>query len=454
MRRRVTVLGYTFRLVLLSVFMVVIAFTGVMSAALQRSINDWNTVRNQNLQTTIGASVAQNYRVEGSLTPELLQDVLRPVLSPTMYVIVADTNRNPLYASVRGERIPIEPDSTLDSILESVPGTVALPNVLLDAGDVLGYVAAGTLGFTSDPVNQEFLRSMGVFLAFGVGLAILIGLISAVVFSQGLSRHARRVNGFLSRIAAGERDIQFPPERVIEFEKMLQSVNRLQDQLKHEEDLRRRWARDVAHDLRTPIAALKAQFEAMQAKVISPTDERIAALYSEVDRVERLVTDLRALNTMEEPRSGFVVQNIAAAEFLQRVIHPFSVQYGSERLKAICDAEYLCGDEHLLLRAVTNVVQNALQHGDDEKPVRIAVRSDGARSLLEIHNYGEVAEADVPYLFERLYRGERSRTTPGSGLGLSIAKAIIEQHHGTIELVAGRGETTVFIELPCDSIRE
>ncbi|AFG36436.1 sensor histidine kinase [Spirochaeta africana] len=451
MTRQITVLGYSFRLMLLSVLIVVVVFAAIMSMALQRAINDWNTIRNQNLQTTIGAAIAQNYRLEGSLSPELLQQVLRPMLSPTVYVVVADSERNPLYAFVRGERVPLHPESTLDSVLQQVAGTVALPNVLLDGDEIFGYVAAGSLGFASDPLNLRFLRSLGFFLSLGVGLAIGVGLLSAFLLSRMLSNHARRVSGFLARIAAGERDIELPAERVHEFQNILESVRGLQQQLKREEELRRHWARDVAHDLRTPITALQAQFEAMQQGIVPATAERLASLRHEVARIERLVLDLRALNTMEEPQHELHPEWLDAEDFLRTAIASFGVGTGAGRFRLACTVDRLYADPHALQRAVMNLMQNAVQHGTPGTDIGIALRPTGASDpslILEICNAGGVPAQDLPYVFERLYRGEDSRTTPGSGLGLSIAKAIIERHGGRIELDSDGSVTTVTVLLP------
>ncbi|MFW6363797.1 MAG: sensor histidine kinase [Spirochaeta sp.] len=450
MKTQISVFGYTLRLVLLSVLIVAAVFAGIMYMALQRSINDWNTLRNQNLQTTIAATIVQNYRVEGSLSPHLLQQVLRPILSPTMFVLVADAERNPLYAFAGGNRIPIEPDSSMDSLLDDLTGVFALPNVLIDGNEIFGYVAAGTLGFASDPLNQRFLRNLGMFLLMGLGLAIGAGLLSAYVLSRMLSSHTQRISGFLARISGGERDIPLPMERVQDFQEILESVQNLQQRLKREEELRRRWARDVAHDLRTPITALKTQFEAIQQGVISPGPERIASLEQEVVRIDQLVTDLRALNSMEEPQTALQFTSVNAAAFLQECIASVRGFADKQQFRVFCELDMITADEHLLHRAVTNILQNAVQHGTDHAPVTVQLSAGAVpdTAVLRVRNQGGVPAEDIPNVFERLYRGEASRTTPGSGLGLSIARAIIRQHGGEISLDSDGIVTEVTLSLP------
>ncbi|GAB6088924.1 sensor histidine kinase [Spirochaeta dissipatitropha] len=447
MSRQIPVARYIFRLVLLSVLVASAVFSLVMFAAMRRSVADWNTLRDQNLQTSISTSISQQYRIEGQLNPDSLQEILRPNLSPSMYVVVADADRVPLYAFSMGRRLPLEPGVDLDSILTEISGLSGLPNILLEGGEVIGYAAVGTLGFASDPANQQFLRSLLMFLLAGLLLAVVFGLLSALALSRRLSAHAGRIASYLSRISLGERNVDMPVEHISEFQHIAESVAQLQEQLKQEEQLRRQWARDIAHDLRTPVTALKTQFEAIQEQVVSPSSERIGRLSLEVERIEHLVRDLRVLNTMEEPQFSLSPVMLGVKDIIDNSLSAFPDYI--DRFVLECEDISISADPHYIQRALVNLLQNAVQYSPDDSEIHIQAQRDESNTVvISIINQGKIASQDMDFIFERLYRGETSRTTSGSGLGLSIARAIIEQHDGWISAESSDNQVVMNLFFP------
>lgn len=447
MSRQMPVARYIFRLVLLSVLVASLVFSLVMFAAMRRSVADWNTLRDQNLQTSISTSISQQYRIEGQLNPDSLQEILRPNLSPSMYVVVADADRVPLYAFSMGRRLPLEPGADLDSILTEISGLTGLPNILLEGGEVIGYAAVGTLGFASDPANQQFLRSLLMFLLAGLLLAVAFGLLSALALSRRLSAHAGRIASYLSRISLGERNVDMPDEHISEFQHIATSVAQLQEQLKQEEHLRRQWARDIAHDLRTPVTALKTQFEAIQEKVVSPSSERIGRLALEVERIEHLVRDLRVLNTMEEPQFSLSPELIS----VECIIGNSTSAFPDHAARFVIESEETSffADPHYIQRALVNLLQNAVQYSPEDSRIYIQALCEKKDTVvIRIKNQGKIAPQDMDFIFERLYRGETSRTTSGSGLGLSIARAIIEQHGASISAESSGNQVIMTLHFP------
>ena len=240
-----------------------------------------------------------------------------------------------------------------------------------------------------------------------------------------------------------------------------ESAFALQEQLSNEERLRRQWTQDIAHDLRTPVAALKAQFEAIQEGVVDASPDRLNAVYGEVERIEELVNDLRELSRIESPEMTLAPTTLDLNYFVRRLEQRFrplaeerdlslrsevslrsdtSSRNNSDR----CD---FVADEHMLSRALSNVIQNAVQHTESGGEIVLnAYRNDGY-VVFDVVNTGTIDEKDIPHVFDRLYRGENSRGSRGSGLGLSITKAIAEAHDGGVRMEQLDGRTHVFLHI-------
>ena len=229
------------------------------------------------------------------------------------------------------------------------------------------------------------------------------------------------------------------------------SANRLSRQLLDEQELRRQWAEDLAHDLRTPIAALKAQFEGMKDGVLDLSPGRIAKSLREINQVEKLVLDLEELSRLESPEMVPRRRKIVLAHLFHDLGERIALALQGKSVEMTIEAQgvWVEADETLLQRALSNILSNAVRHVEEGGKIFLsAARNETV--VIRIGNTGEpIRGEELPRLYDRLYRGEKARTSPGSGLGLTIAKKIIDIHGGRIRIssIADRG-TTVQIDLP------
>jgi two-component system sensor histidine kinase BaeS len=194
--------------------------------------------------------------------------------------------------------------------------------------------------------------------------------------------------------------------------------------------------------LRTPITAIKAQFEAMLDGVLDIGRPRLANLLTELNRVETLVRNLQELSRYESPEMKINARYFHASAFLDDIRERFALLAGQKEIALCCEGEefWFLIDEHLMQRCVSNIVQNALQHTQPGGTIRVTLESKVKDVVLIVENSGHIAARDLDRMFDRLYRGNSARMGGGSGLGLSIAKAIVDLHHGRIR--AENSETT------------
>jgi two-component system sensor histidine kinase BaeS len=314
---------------------------------------------------------------------------------------------------------------------------------------LLGYYRTGKAQFRSDAANDRFYQSMRQTTIWGLGLALLISIPFALFFSRNLARPAIRAARGLDRIAAGALQTQVPERGAEEIARIARSANRLARQLEREQGLRRQWVQDIAHDLRTPISALGAQLEGMRDGVLELSADRIEKNVREVARLDALVSDLEELMRLESPEMVLSPGEVDAAAFSEEIRERFSGAVEQKGISCTSHSELagFRGDETLLLRAVSNLFSNAVRHADLHGTIELSIRREGEWIVIGVANTGEqIPPEELDRVFDRLYRGEYARHTPGSGLGLTIARRIAELHGGTAR-VRNRPESGVLVEL-------
>jgi len=439
-----------FLFIFVSLLIVVMVLSGVFVLAIQQSIERWNVHRGRRLQNLMVPELSRAYRQNGELTESNIHRALSPFLTSSVYAYVTTAERQGLYLFVRGERRLVHEGQEFGEHEQALEGEMGTPVPILSGSRVVAYLYADTLGFRESLANRYLVQSMLTTVTSGVLASLGVAFILAVLFSRLLAAHAEALAVGIGALASGRRDVDFPVRGPRELRTIATSATQLQEQLSTEERLRRRWTQDIAHDLRTPITALKTQFEGIKEHVITPTDERFEALFEEVTRIERLVNDLRELSRMESPEMSLEREHIDGPSLLEELERSFRPRVGSGigGFYVDHDESSFFADEHLVRRALTNVLDNAFRYVRDggEIGLRMLTREDGV--WFEVSNTGYVASEEVRLMFERFYRGEGARSSPGSGLGLSIADTIAKLHGGFIRFVQDQDVTRVWVFIP------
>ncbi len=442
--------GRTFLVMLLSHAAVVIILSGVFVFAVQRSIDRWNTDRGQQVKNIMIPEIVRVQRQSGRLSEELIHRSLEPFLTDSVSVLATNAEREPVYLYLTGRQISIHQPKELADGIQEIREMEIQPATLLDGTEVIGTIYIDTTSFRDDLTNRRLIHSL-FNIVTGGALASLIGaLVVAYVVSRLLVNQAQLVSTGIGRLAAGHRDVKFPERGPRELQVIAESALSLQRQLAREEKLRKQWMEDIAHDLRTPITALKTQFEGLTDGYIHVTPERLSDLSVELEHVERLVNDLRELSWVESPEMHLEIHPISATVFLKNLESLFRGRADGTgiRFRVETDEGIIEIDQHLLQRALANILENAFNYVVADGVVSLKASRKDDRWILEVRNSGEIDRLELEHVFERFYRGQNATGMSGSGLGLSVASAIIEAHGGTVGMVQEREETVVRTILP------
>ena len=418
-------------------FAVIAAMSVIFTVSVSRSINDWNADKRDDFVALILPAISKTYRFAGSLSSSELEKAVMPYTTDSLYIYIFDRNKKPVLLLEKGKV------STQDEVEKSVGSlstflSLNSPVQIKDGGETIGYLCADNIGFLAYKANRIFVSTMEKGLFAGIALAVSITLALSVLISTMLSKKARSLADYISSPDLMKKDVA--ALGVNEFDRILDSVKKLKSRLLHEETLRRQWMQDISHDLRTPLTAVKMQVEGMNDGVLEATGERFAALYSELTLIEKLVWNLQDLSRFESPEMKISPADVNACRFADDVSSRFALLAKKKNIKFTikknCAEDFdFKADPLLLMRCVSNLLQNAFQYTAEGGEVSLCVeKTCENRVKISVLNTGAISEEDIPHVFDRLYRGDRSRSTAGSGLGLSIAQAIANLHGGKIEV--------------------
>ncbi|MBI2267252.1 MAG: HAMP domain-containing histidine kinase [Armatimonadetes bacterium] len=299
--------------------------------------------------------------------------------------------------------------------------------------------------------DRSFLRTINTSILTAGVLAGLLLFVLCFFLSRRLTDPLSRMTQ--AAIRMGDGDLKQRVERNLPDDEMGQlgyAFNQMAERLENHELLRKTLTADVAHELRTPLTTLQSHIEAMQDGVIPADSQTLSSLHEEVMRLVKLVHDLQDLSRAE---SGKVVLDKSPADLSLVVrsslgkLSPLLAEKGIEA-SVSGEAQPIPVDSGALSQILLNLIHNAMKYTPRGGRISVHLSSDSDLGILEVADTGNgIAEEDLPYIFERFYRADksRSRLTGGTGIGLAIVKELVTAHSGTISVESKLGEGTRFI---------
>ena len=319
----------------------------------------------------------------------------------------------------------------------------------LDSENVPGAIPEPPISRLASAVNRYLLWAG---LASGVVGVLMVSLVSRRLLSpmQALGHAARRLGG-------GDLTQRVPATGPTELVDLAGSFNAMAGSLQNAEEQRRNLVADVAHELRTPLSNIQGYLEAVKDGLLEPNEETIDTIYQQAVHLSQLVEDLRLLAQVEGGSLGLNIAPDSLPEVLRRSVEAFRARAEAEGVELSmytpADFPLVTMDRTRIAQVVANLLENAIRHTPSGG--RVEVRLDEAaiaKATVTVSDSGEgIPAQELPHLFERFHRVDpsRARSTGGAGLGLTIAKQLVEAHGGTIhaESALGQGSRFVF-ELP------
>lgn len=320
-------------------------------------------------------------------------------------------------------------------------------------GIVVGYIDIGQ--YSSLLLSEEdanFKTSINKSIIISGIITLLIVIIISLYFSKQFSIPIKEVANMSVSLSKGNFDEKSSTKSNIEeLEDLRGSINVLAEKLKHQDMLRKRLIADISHEIRTPLNVLQNNLEAMIDGIFPVTTERLNYLNEEVERFGKLLNNLNTLKDFEEESIKLNFEVVPIDELLIDVCKEFYPVAEAKEIKLDYQIEpnesfNITGDKDKLKQVFINLISNAIKFNKEDGRVAVKLFADNKNIVVEVKDNGiGIKTEDLDFIFERLYRGDKSRNEiEGSGLGLTIVKNILQLHSAVIDVESKEGEGATF----------
>ncbi|WP_020678377.1 sensor histidine kinase [Geopsychrobacter electrodiphilus] len=303
--------------------------------------------------------------------------------------------------------------------------------------------------------HRMFLEAVHRYLIWAALAALVLALLLNYLLTKRVLRPLSQMSRISQELADGNYTSRVEVVSADEVGQLGLAFNRMADSLDHLEKLRKKMVSDLAHELRTPLTNLRGYLEGLSDQVVPPSPETFQILESEILRLVHLVDDLQQLTKADSARAFLQRQELSLTTVIGQLRALFDQRFTAKgiELQVVIEppALKLNADHDKLLQALRNLLENALRYTPEGGQVSICCRMVENRIEVAISNSGDgIDAADLPYIFERFFRADRSRSREhgGAGIGLSIVKQLVEAHGGQVGASSDQRLTRIWLRFP------
>jgi signal transduction histidine kinase len=303
--------------------------------------------------------------------------------------------------------------------------------------------------------HTRFLEAIHHYMFWGAFAALTFSCLFTYLLTSWVLRPLLQITAITKKVADGNFSERVNVVSRYEGGQLADAFNHMAENLETIEKLRKNMVADISHELRTPLTNLRGYLEGLSDAVIPPDRETFQMLEQEVLRLVHLVDDLQQLARADAARAFLDVRQLSLHELLGQIMDLYRPKFLEKEIDVQWQLDPACdgikGDRDKLLQAVRNLVDNAWKYTPAGGCVTVATEGtrDGIRIVFANSGAG-IAADNLPFLFERFFRADRSRSRDagGAGIGLAIVKELIEAHGGTVGADSTAGTTRIWFTLP------
>ncbi len=317
---------------------------------------------------------------------------------------------------------------------------------------------AGTLYVThndSQDINRASLQitynSIGRYFLWGGLLAIAIAFLLTYILSRRILAPVQALTGVTRAFGKGDFSRRVDVKDHGDMGELARSFNTMADDIERNERLRRNMVADIAHELRTPLSHLRGYLEAMSDGLVKPDEAAIGTLSDETSSLTRLVDDLQELSLADAGKLKLVFEPEDISKLVNDAVTAVQPKAASKGIFLVSDLApslpQINIDSQRIKQVMYNLLENAVAHTGPEGRITVRTWQEDNRVFISVADNGEgIPAEDLPFIFERFYRVDKSRTraTGGTGLGLTITRRLVEAHGGRIDVRSQPGQGSTF----------
>lgn len=444
--------------ILLAVLVSIILVSLISNAIIDKEFNKYLAGEHQTKIKNAINIIEDLYRQQGGFS-DISQDELRRYSEMQgLYIEIRDLNDDTVYTSGTAY---LQHNNMMRGMMGDMMGNYAGMNpnqytedtysIFLDDNKVgtviIGYINTSFLS----PDSITFIRALNYSFVISAFIALAIGLLISIVISRQLSNPLAKITQTSNQMRTGNLEVRsIVKTSTKEIDELSNSINYLAETLSAQEMLRKRLTTDIAHELRTPLTTLKTHLEAFIDGVWEPTTERFEIFYEEINRLSKLVDNLRDLAQLEQPNKKINKSEVNLSNELEKIIEAFKPLYLKEnyQLESNIEPEITALiDMDKFKQIMNNLLSNAYKYLKPDGKAEVTLTKQNKNIIIKVKDNGiGIAEKDLPYIFERFYRSDisRSKNTGGAGIGLTITKSLVEALGGRISVESKLNIGTTF----------
>lgn len=322
-----------------------------------------------------------------------------------------------------------------------------------DEGNILvGYAYIGHYASTYYMENDvEFFNAINrIIIIIGV-ISISSIIIISIIISRSIAKPISKVSKMTKYIGEGNYKNKLNyKSNIMEIDDLINSINKLSNELNDQENLRKQLTGDIAHELRTPLTSIKGHLDAIIVGIWEPTNERLNSINEEVKRITNLVDELRKLAKFDSGKDNLNKEIVNLKNYIKSIAYNYEgkaleknivIKYQLENIEALIDKEKFA-------QVIINILSNAIKYnnGNDEIYIKVFKKNNSINISIKDSGIG-IPKSEYKNIFERFYRLDKSRgaNEKGAGVGLTIAKSIVNAHGGEIEVYSEINKGSEFI---------
>ncbi|WP_296559536.1 ATP-binding protein [uncultured Acetobacterium sp.] len=327
---------------------------------------------------------------------------------------------------------------------------------LIKNNEIIGTVQISYYGpYFLNEDDFQFLKSLNTIL-IGIGLfSLFFSFILGTFLAKRLSSPILKTVSVAKEISDGDYAVRIKESsNTKELDELIITINHLADSLGKQEALRKQLTADVAHELRTPLTSVGTHIEAMIEGVWEPTTERLKSCHDEILRIGKIIQDLESLAKVESENIKLQKSKINIVEAIDKALYSLAAEIKKKNLDVVTTGmgSDIEADLNRITQVLINLISNAVKYTPEGGAIEVSLSESDTDQKIQIKDNGiGIGEEDLPFIFERFYRADKSRNrmTGGTGIGLAIVKSIVSAHGGTVEVESRLSEGSCFtITLP------
>lgn len=325
----------------------------------------------------------------------------------------------------------------------------------------VGTVVIGTASGALDQQQAQLFDTINAALLLSAVVSVLLTLVFGVWLSGQITAPIKRLMSGVKGLASGQWSQPVPVVAQNEFADLTRAFNEMANEVTHQQQLRQQMVADIAHDLRTPLSVMALEIQAIHEGLQTPADAA-TSLQEEVTWLQRLVDDLHILSMMDADQVTLQCEGIAPIAFVRSLFNQWLPLAEKEnhllQLEVPPALPIVAIDADRMRQVFGNLLNNAIYHTEPGTQITLSAKCQPDAVILSVADNGAgICAEDLPHIFDRFYRVDRSRNRRkqrnGSGLGLSIARRLVELHGGKLEVSSVPGRGSVFsVILPTDML--